>query len=479
MSASASMITRKLPHQRPIPSRDPRAFRILTYVVASVTLGLLAWAVASNESTVIRSFWTIGFWIVSVAAADLVSLDTSRASLQLSFSYPLLLTAAFVYQPAVGGLIALLGTADPRELRREITVTTGLFNRCQIALSVMTASVVFRAVGGPQLGWPLVLGAGVLAVTADMLVNATLVGAGASLQHSVGWRQTVKSFSSGGLKPSVAYLMTYGLYGLSAIILRELFLLYGFWSFAAFIILIVLGRELFAHSERLSRVTRQLEATGEALRGVSQTIEEERRDERAKVAASLHDEVLQQLHHVHLMGEVLRHDLASGRLLDLEHDLPELLGATESASESIRSLIRDLRSSSIGRGGLTPTVGLLVEDLTSRTKIHIEAHLSDVGGTPQIQLLVYQVAREALQNAVKHSDADRIEVRLYRDGPTIRLVVIDDGCGFAYSDVDRRMHFGLELMKERLIMVGGSLEIDTAPGEGTRISAEFPWELRF
>jgi signal transduction histidine kinase len=295
----------------------------------------------------------------------------------------------------------------------------------------------------------------------------------------VGWRQVARSFSSGGLKPSVAYVMTYGLYGLSAIILRELFLLYGFWSFAAFVIPIVLGRELFAHSERLSRATRELEAKGKALRSVTRTIAEERRDERTRVAASLHDEVLQHLHHVHLMGEVLRHDLSSGRLLDLEHDLPELLNATESASDSIRSLIRDLRSSSIGKGGLTPTVGLLVEDLSSKSKIPIEAQLSDVGGTPQIQLLVYQVAREALQNAVKHSGADRIEIRLFRDGPTIHLIVCDDGRGFVYGDVDRRMHFGLELMNERLLMVGGSLEVDTSPGRGTRISAEFPWELRF
>jgi signal transduction histidine kinase len=479
MSASAPTIAQKLPHGRPVPTPDPRPFRLLTYGVASITFGLLASAVIFDEGSVAHSIWRIGPWVVAVMAADLASLVTSRASLQLSFSYPLLLTAAFIYPPAVSALIALLGTADPRELRREITLTTGLFNRCQIALSVMTASAIFHAVGGSQLRWPLVLGAGVLAVTADIVVNAILVGAGASLQHNVGWRQVVGSFSSGELKPSVAYLGTYALYGLSAIILRELFLLYGFWSFTAFVIPIVLGRELFAHSERLSCATRELEAKGEVLRGVTRTIAEERRDERTRVAASLHDEVLQQLHHVHLMGEVLRHDLGSGRLLDLEHDLPQLLNATESASDSIRSLIRDLRSSSIGKGGLTPTVGLLVEDLSSKSKIPIEAQLSDVGGTPQIQLLVYQVAREALQNAVKHSAASEIEVRLFRNGPTIHLIVRDDGRGFVYRDVDRRMHFGLELMNERLLMVGGSLQVDTRPGGGTQISAEFPWELRF
>jgi len=178
------------------------------------------------------------------------------------------------------------------------------------------------------------------------------------------------------------------------------------------------------------------------------------------------------------MGEVLRHDLASGRLLDLEHDLPELLTATEGAADSIRSVIRDLRSSSIGRGGLTPTVGLLIQDLGSKTETTIKADLADVGGSSQIQLLVYQVAREALQNAVNHSGARQIQVRLHRVGPTIHLEVVDDGCGFAPATVDRKQHFGLQLMEERLQMVGGRLVIDTSPGAGTRIFAEFPREVR-
>jgi signal transduction histidine kinase len=408
--------------------------------------------------------------------SDLASLDTSRVELQLSFSYPVLLAAAFIYDPTAGAIVAFVGTVDPRELRREITLINGLFNRCQITLSVMAASTVFHSMGGSHLRWPLVLGVGVLALAADMVVNAILVGAGVRLRHQVDWRSLAESLVMG--RPRY-FVVTYGLYGLSAVIFRELFTLYGFWAFAAFAIPIVLGHEVFAHGERLSQTTLELEATGKALADVSQAIAEERRDERAKVAESLHDEILQQLHHVHLMGEVLRHDLASGRLLDLEHDLPELLVATEGAAESIRSVIRDLRSSSVGKGGLTPTVGLLVEELTSRYQIPIEAELSDVGGSPQIQLLVYQVAREALQNAVKHSGARNIRVQLYRNGSTIHLNVQDDGCGFVLRVVDRTQHFGLQLMKERLNMVGGRLEIVSSKGAGTRVSAQFPPEVRF
>jgi len=476
MSTGVSMIARKLVRGSEVPSRDPKGFRLLTYAVVTITAAALALGVLLDPKGIAHTGWRALPWIAGVMLADLASLDTSRASLQLSFSYPMLLAAAFIYSPTVAGIVALLGTIDPRELRREITITHGLFNRCQIALCVMAASAVFHAMGGEHLRWPLVLGAGVVAVASDMAVNALLVSAGVRLLHRVEWRYLAESLVMG--RPGY-FLLTYGLYGLSALIFRELFLLYGFWAFAAFAIPIVLGHEVFTHGERLSLANRELEAKGKALEGVSQTIADERRDERAKVAASLHDEVLQQLHHVHLMGEVLRHDLSSGRLLDLEHDLPELLQATESAADSIRSVIRDLRASSVGKGGLTPTVALLVADLSARTIVPIEADLADVGGTPQIQLLIYQVAREALQNAVKHSEASRIEIHLQREGSKIRLTVCDDGRGFRLGAVDRSQHFGLELIRERLTLVGGRLEILTAPGEGTRVIAEFPWEAKF
>ncbi len=120
---------------------------------------------------------------------------------------------------------------------------------------------------------------------------------------------------------------------------------------------------------------------------ISEKIADERRDERLSVAAGLHDEVLPLLYKVHLMGQVLKQDLSSGRLFDLEDDLPELLGATEEASRAMQSLIGSLRRSAVGTGGLVETLQLLVREAQSTCPSQILLDVEEVGGSPVVQLL--------------------------------------------------------------------------------------------
>lgn len=212
------------------------------------------------------------------------------------------------------------------------------------------------------------------------------------------------------------------------------------------------------------------------LLSLSARIADERRDERLTVAAGLHDEVLPPLYQVHLMGQVLRQDLASGRLLALEDDLPELLRATEYASQAMRVIIRNLRRSSIGAAGLAETLRLLARSLEAESGARIRLELEEVGGSPLVQLLAYQIAREALRNAVRHAQATDILVRLIREEGDMRLVVQDDGCGFSLDSVDGEHHFGLQLMRERVELAGGLMRVDSAPGQGTKIIARLPAE---
>src|SRR5437773_1997817 len=107
------------------------------------------------------------------------------------------------------------------------------------------------------------------------------------------------------------------------------------------------------------------------------------------------------------MGQVLRQDLNSGRLLDLDVDLPELLAAAEAAQTVIRDLMRDLRQSSLGPAGLNATLELLARQLETAGSAPITLDLHDVGGSSACQLLAYQVAREALNNAARHSRASK------------------------------------------------------------------------
>jgi signal transduction histidine kinase len=174
------------------------------------------------------------------------------------------------------------------------------------------------------------------------------------------------------------------------------------------------------------------------------------------------------------MGEVLRQDLDAGKLLALEEDIPELRRAADEASTQIRTLIRNLRRASLGVGGLSSTLQLLINDLAARTSAKIEAEIQDIPATPSQQLLIYQVAREALHNAVAHAEAGRISIRLLREEGDARLIVEDDGCGFRLHGVDRDRHFGLQLMAERADQAGALLHIESGAGVGTSVVAKFP-----
>ena len=242
----------------------------------------------------------------------------------------------------------------------------------------------------------------------------------------------------------------------------------------AFAIPLLISRQMFIHWKRLGEANRSIAEKERALTVVSSRIADERRDERLALAAGIHDEVLPPLYKVHLMGQVVKHDLASGRLLDLESDVPDLIHAVESADSSLRGMVRGLRRSTIGTAGLGEMIGMLVGEVEGTTNARVETVLRPVGGTPLIQLLVYQLAREALSNAARHANATTILLVLDEDDDSIRLRVTDDGQGFNMLGVDSTSHFGLQLMHERVELAGGILLVDSHPGEGTTVLARLP-----
>jgi signal transduction histidine kinase len=251
----------------------------------------------------------------------------------------------------------------------------------------------------------------------------------------------------------------------------------GAWGLAGFLAPLVLARHTFLQAEQLNDSSRKLQLQSAALLESTQRIADERRDERMVVAGELHDEVLPPLFKVHLMGQVLRQDLDSGQLLNLDSDLPELLSAIQAAQEAIRQMVGDLRRSSIGTAGLCPTIELLAQQLETAGSPRITLDLADVGGSKLTQLLIYQVAREAMNNAARHSRATEIHVRLWREAGIIRIVVNDDGVGFDARAVDRNSHFGLQLISERVEAARGRVAIESRLGVGTTIAATLPPEL--
>ena len=103
---------------------------------------------------------------------------------------------------------------------------------------------------------------------------------------------------------------------------------------------------------------------------------------------------------------------------------------------------------------------------------HFDLHLSDLQGSKRASRVLAQVAREAIVNASKYSNASRIRVELLeRPVSFAELCIEDDGDGFDPSAVDTRAHFGLALMRDRVEATGGTLTISSVLGVGTRITA--------
>lgn len=215
------------------------------------------------------------------------------------------------------------------------------------------------------------------------------------------------------------------------------------------------------------RMMRRLEA--ERRRAGSATLRAQE-EERARVARDLHDEVNQSLTGLLLRLEAAREAAPPG----MEAELAETKALANQAMRELLSLARQLRPTALDDLGLAAAIGGQVEQLGRgeiAARLETEGDFSDLGDDQQ--LVVYRVAQEALNNAVRHSEAQRVEVRLGRDEDGgVVLEVSDDGRGFAFDESQRGL--GIGGMRERALLVGAELTIESRPGAGTTVRLTVP-----
>jgi two-component system sensor histidine kinase UhpB len=197
-------------------------------------------------------------------------------------------------------------------------------------------------------------------------------------------------------------------------------------------------------------------------------------EERARVARDLHDEVNQSLTGLLLRLEAAREAAPP----ELEAELSETKALANQAMNELLSLARQLRPTALDDLGLAPAIAGQVEQM-GRGEIEAgfaaEGDFSDLGG--DAQLVVYRVAQEALSNAARHSGAGRVEVALRRTpGGGVELVVADDGRGYAFAESEGGL--GIAGMRERALLIGAELTIESRPGRGTTVRLSVPGESR-
>lgn len=206
-------------------------------------------------------------------------------------------------------------------------------------------------------------------------------------------------------------------------------------------------------------------------------------EERKKLARELHDDTAQQLATSLLRIRVAqRTEDPADRVAILDDLRSEILRTVE----SVRRIARGLRPPALQDVGLVAALRAHIRAISEAADMkfglvnEVPAEVLDDELDDDARLVVYRVVQEALSNAVRHSGADRVEVRLDLEGEkghrVIRVEIEDDGRGFRRDklEIDDGSGLGLIGMEERATIVGGALEVESHPGDGTRIRMKIP-----
>ena len=200
--------------------------------------------------------------------------------------------------------------------------------------------------------------------------------------------------------------------------------------------------------------------------------EKARIEERARIARELHDSISQDLFSISLLAGGLQKALPPDSSLQAQvAAMRDTVGGTLS---EMRALLLELRPAALDERGLVPALQDLVTAYQERLGVTVDARLEPIQLAPPIDHAVLRVAQEGIANAVRHADARHISLRLSRRGSRAELVVADDGRGFDGEAATGGHGFGLRVMKERVRELGGSLEVRSRPGRGTRLVALIP-----
>jgi two-component system sensor histidine kinase UhpB len=228
-------------------------------------------------------------------------------------------------------------------------------------------------------------------------------------------------------------------------------------------------------SQRRARLIAELQR--ERLRILADRVVTAQEEERLRISRELHDEAGQSLTSLKISLDLIRTGLPPGldALRDRLADLAQLTGDT---METLRTLAHDLRPPGLDAFGLNIAMEGLCHDFSNRTNLSLEYQGIEIPALPTtIALSMYRFAQEALTNIAKHADANQVIVQLTQENGNIRLSIADNGRGFKYDPESLGSNgIGLVSMQERIDLIGGVLEITTAPGLGTRLVATVPLE---
>ncbi len=228
---------------------------------------------------------------------------------------------------------------------------------------------------------------------------------------------------------------------------------------------------LLVQHGRRRRAEAQLRSSYDQIRNLGRSLLNAQEDERSHFAREVHDDIGQQMAVLHTELKIL-----AGRdeATELRRDLDELSSRTEAVTRGLHDLSHRLHPAYLRFVGLTAALERLRREMSTGTAVIAFSHESVPASlAPEVKLGLFRVAQEALRNAVRHSGASRISLRLRGDPDRIILSIEDDGAGFDLAAAQQGL--GLISMSERVQQIGGTLEVRSKPGSGTQLEIRVPW----
>ncbi len=229
---------------------------------------------------------------------------------------------------------------------------------------------------------------------------------------------------------------------------------------------------LMARTIENSRLYHRLAQREEMLESFATRIIEAQEQERRRLAGDIHDGISQRL--VSLWYHLLAAEAATSDPETVRRELGTAKELATAALEEARGAIGGLRPTLLDDLGLAPSLDSLARTLPVD---EVALGVEPVTLPAHVEVALYRIAQEALQNVVKHAGASKVTVRLGRDADGVRLSVTDDGKGFADLSVEEaaeRHSYGLVGIRERAELIGATLTVRSSPEKGTTVEVLVP-----
>jgi signal transduction histidine kinase len=232
------------------------------------------------------------------------------------------------------------------------------------------------------------------------------------------------------------------------------------------------AEEALRHQQERLQLLEALDRSHNELSALTAALFTAQEEEQARIARELHDDFSQRLALIERQLTNLRE-----RPGDLDNQLSAVVAQISCLSEDMRHLSHTLHSSALEHLGLEVCLQDLCENFERTHNLATQCICSTEGRRIPIQTatVLYRVAQEALRNVMKHAGDARAVIKLLGTDQGLSLMIKDDGCGFDPGIRRDRAGLGLVSMQQRVRLVGGRMDLKSAPGRGTTVEVWAPW----